>query len=35
MLDNNTESLALVDDLQRRYVEALDHRDLNARLDCF
>lgn len=35
MLDNNTESLALVDDLQRRYVEALDHRDLNAWLDCF
>ena len=35
MLDNNSESLALVDDLQRRYVEALDHRDLNAWLDCF
>jgi 3-phenylpropionate/cinnamic acid dioxygenase small subunit len=35
MLDNGPESLALVDDLQRRYVQALDHRDLETWLDCF
>lgn len=35
MLDNNAESLMLVDELQRRYIEALDRRDLEAWLDCF
>ena len=35
MLDNTSDSLALVDELQRRYVEALDHRDLDAWLGCF
>lgn len=35
MLDNDAESLAQIDDLQRRYIEALDRRDLAAWLDCF
>lgn len=35
MLDNNLESIARVDDLQRRYAAALDRRDLAAWLDCF
>jgi 3-phenylpropionate/cinnamic acid dioxygenase small subunit len=35
MLDNDFASLALIDDLQRRYVQALDHRDLDTWLDCF
>lgn len=35
MLGTDEESLCQVDDLQRRYVEALDRRDLDAWLDCF
>jgi 3-phenylpropionate/cinnamic acid dioxygenase small subunit len=35
MLGTDEDSLRQVDDLQRRYVEALDHRDLDAWLDCF
>ncbi|WP_029889180.1 aromatic-ring-hydroxylating dioxygenase subunit beta [Polycyclovorans algicola] len=35
MLGIDEASLALVDDLQRRYIEALDRRAMEAWLDCF
>lgn len=35
MLSADEASLRQVDDLQRRYIEALDRRDLDAWLDCF
>ncbi|WP_293387027.1 aromatic-ring-hydroxylating dioxygenase subunit beta [Nevskia sp.] len=35
MLGIDEASLALLDNLQRRYIEALDRRDMEAWLDCF
>lgn len=35
MLDNDSESIAQIEDLQRRYARALDQRDLDAWQDCF
>lgn len=35
MLGIDEASLALIDNLQRRYIEALDRRDMEAWLDCF
>lgn len=35
MLDDSLESLARVDDLQRRYASALDRRDMESWRDCF
>ena len=35
MLGLDEASLALIDNLQRRYIEALDRRDMEAWLDCF
>jgi anthranilate 1,2-dioxygenase small subunit len=35
MLSVDEDSLRRIDDLQRRYIEALDRRDLDAWLDCF
>lgn len=35
MLGTDEDSLRQIDDLQRRYIEALDRRDLDAWLDCF
>lgn len=35
MFGTDEDSLQQIDDLQRRYIEALDRRDLDAWLDCF